>query len=485
MSSQHFFPLTFSFNKRSIILLSLICLLITQSSCKKLIDVSPPVTSLTGASVFTTDANAIGVLTGLYSGLISSSNLSTGFISMSLFPALSADELSVFGTNATYTPYYVNNLNSSANGNIYWNTEYPMLFTINSAIAEISATNSLTPAIRQQLLGEAKFMRAFCYFYLVNMYGDVPLVTDIDYNSNSKLSRTVQAKVFQQIITDLKDAQGLLSVNYLDASLLKMTSERVRPTKWAAAALLARAYLYTGDWGNAEFVSDSIIQMTSLFKLDSLGGVFLKNHPEAIWQLQPVISGYNSQAGLFFTLPTSGPGNSFPVYLNNTLVNSFEAGDMRKQNWTGNVTVAGTTYYYPRKYKVSTLISPAQEYETVLRLGEQYLIRSEARAQQNKLTDAINDLDTIRARAGLAALNNLSTQSAVLNAIYHERQVELFTEWGHRWLDLKRTNTIDAVMGVVTPQKGGTWNPNWKLYPIPQSEIFANPNLVGHQNAGY
>jgi len=484
MPSQLFLLSIPSLKKRSIISLLITFFLITVLGCKKFIDVSPPVTSLTDASVFTTDANAIAALTGLYSGMISSSDLSTGFISMSLLPALSADELSLFATsNTTYAPYYTNNLNSSANGDIYWNTAYPMLFTINSAIAGLNASNSLTPAIRQQLLGEAKFMRAFCYFYLVNMYGDVPLVTDIDYNSNSKLSRSAQANVYQQIIFDLKDAKVFLSGNYLDASLVNVTLERVRPTKWAAAALLARTYLYTGDWENAEIESDSVIKMNSLFSLDTLGGVFLKNGPEAIWQLQPVISGYNSQAGRFFTLPASGPSNSFPVYLSSTLINSFETGDMRMQNWTSNVTVGGATYYFPSKYKVNTLITPPSEYETVLRLGEQYLTRSEARAHQNKLADAVNDLNAIRARAGLSAVNNLITQSDVLNSIYHERQVELFTEWGHRWLDLKRTGLIDATMSVVTPQKGGIWASYKKWYPIPFTEIKNDANLV--QNEGY
>ncbi len=62
-----------------------------------------------------------------------------------------------------------------------------------------------------------------------------------------------------------------------------------------------------------------------------------------------------------------------------------------------------------------------------------------------------------------------------LTALYHERQVELFTEWGHRWLDLKRTKRIDAVMAPVTQQKGGAWNSNWQWYPLPQSEIQTDP----------
>jgi len=116
------------------------------------------------------------------------------------------------------------------------------------------------------------------------------------------------------------------------------------------------------------------------------------------------------------------------------------------------------------------------------------LIRAEAEAQQNDLTDAVSDVNVIRTRAGLAPLvvgvntnNNL-----ILSQILHERQVELFTEWGNRWFDLIRTGTINAVMGTpgnVCQLKGGVWNSNSELYPIPQSEILDDPNLT--QNAGY
>jgi starch-binding outer membrane protein, SusD/RagB family len=71
----------------------------------------------------------------------------------------------------------------------------------------------------------------------------------------------------------------------------------------------------------------------------------------------------------------------------------------------------------------------------------------------------------------------------LLIAILHERQVELFTEWGHRWLDLKRTGNVNAVMSIVTPSKGGTWQATDQLFPIPQGDIDKNPNII--QNSGY
>ena len=459
-------------------------LLIAMSSCKKLVDVNPPITSITGASVYTTDANSISAVTGIYSGMMNT-GIAGGMVSMSLYPGLSADEFSVYGSNATYGPFYTNNLNSSVTGNnIFWDVIYPMIYTINSVISGVGSSNSLTPAIKQQLLGETTFMRAFCYFYLTNLYGDVPLVTGTDYTSNARLARTPQAQVFQQIITDLKTADSLLARNYVDGTLLLSTAERVRPTKWAAAALLARAYLYTGDWADAEIQADSVIANSALYKLGTLSNAFKRDSSEAIWQLQPVaLVGQNTPDALLFILPATGPSvTSFPIYLNNDLVNSFEPGDKRRLNWVDSVVVGGIKYFYAYKYKVNTNTNPVSEYEMVLRLGEVYLIRAEARAQENNLSGASDDLDLIRFRAGLGA-TTATTKDSLLSAIYHERRVELFSEWGHRWFDLRRTGMIDAVMDTAAAKKGGTWASYKGLYPIPISEITLDPNVV--QNSGY
>ncbi len=118
----------------------------------------------------------------------------------------------------------------------------------------------------------------------------------------------------------------------------------------------------------------------------------------------------------------------------------------------------------------------------VLRLAEQYLIRAEARAETGDLTGALDDLNVIRSRAGLAN-STASTQEEILAAILHERQTELFTEWGHRWLDLKRTGNVDDVMPTVAAEKGGSWETTDQFYPVPLSEIDRNPNLT--QTPGY
>jgi hypothetical protein len=120
----------------------------------------------------------------------------------------------------------------------------------------------------------------------------------------------------------------------------------------------------------------------------------------------------------------------------------------------------------------------------VLRLAEQYLIRAEAEANEGDSTDAIDDLNVIRNRA-LLPNYSANVNGSLLSAILHERQVELFTEWGHRWFDLIRTNSADSVMGIIAPLKHGSWNDNndQELYPIPQTARNLDMNLT--QNPGY
>jgi len=465
-----------------------------QTSCRKLIEVDAPVTSVNAANVYANDATAAAVLTGIYTK-ISDQNydltLLDNITGMSLFPSLSADELTLYNlSNPTLLPYYRNDLTSLiASGGVFWNSINPIIFVSNSAIEGLNNSTGLTLAVKQQLLGEAKFMRAFCYFYLVNLYGDVPLATTSDYKINSLLARTPKEQVYQQIIVDLKDAQGLLSSNYLMSDALSSyalgSEERVRPTKWAATSLLARVYLYTEDYVNAEAQATAVISNSSLYSLSSLNNAFLKNSTEAIWQLQPVRTGTQSNTGegALFILPATGPDASdYPVYLSNTIMNSFEIGDQRRANWVDSVITGGITYYFAFKYKIGKTDAATAEYIMIMRLAEQYLIRAEARTQQNNISGAQSDLDEIRARAVLPP-TSANDKASLLTAILHERQIELFTEWGHRWFDLKRTGNIDTEMTKVDSVKGGTWSSFKALYPIPRGEKNLDPNLT--QNIGY
>ncbi|HEY8929563.1 MAG TPA: RagB/SusD family nutrient uptake outer membrane protein [Mucilaginibacter sp.] len=484
------------------VLISVLLLDLGMAGCKKLVEVSAPPTSLSNGNVYQNDKTAISVLTGIYTNISGASFTSPGISSISLYAGLSADELTLFSGAADITQkaFFTNALTSSnvsGSGPDFWTVYYQTIFYANSAIEGLNNSTSLTPAVKQQLLGEAEFIRAFCYFYLVNLYGDVPLVLTTDYKANSSIARSPKSQVYEQIIRDLKDAESKLSSTYLDATLLNSSAERVRPSRWAATAMLAKVYLYygnlTGDaanYTNAESESSLLIGNASLFGLTTLDNTFLNaslGNNEAIWQIQPVAFGQDTPDAAVFVLPPSGPSQAtYTVFLSPQLLNAFENGDQRKSKWISSVTdtVAGTptTYFFAYKYKVNDPNAPVTEYETMLRLGEQYLIRAEVRAQLGEPT-AVDDLNAIRQRAGLAAYSGQVDKASLLNAILHERQVELFTEMGNRWLDLKRTATVDPVMTVVTPMKGGAWNPIQQLYPIPISDMKANPKLV--QNPGY
>jgi hypothetical protein len=477
----------------------IITLILALTSCKKLVEVSPPTTSLASASVYSNNNAASAAVTGIYSQMMGSSSFigtaSSGTMSFGVVAGLSSDELGLYpNSNVILAQAYSNSLKSTPNPLPFWTTLYNFIYLSNSAISGLTTSTAVTPGLKSQLLGESKFLRAFFNFYLINSYGDVPLVSTTSFQQNLQAARAPTSQVYQQIISDLKDAQNLLSDDFLDP-LGNSTSERVRPNKAAATALLARAYLYTGAYDSAETQATKVINNSSKYELvHGLDSVFLKNSNEAIWQLQAIIPGYNTTDGYVYILKTGPNSSSNPVFLSTQLLKSFETGDERAIHWIGVDSSKRTKYYYPFKYKVkggSSSSPPSiSEYLMVLRLAEQYLIRAEARAQQGvgSLSNAAADLNLIRARAGLPPISDIiaSSQPALLSSILHEKQVELFTEWGHRWLDLKRTNTANAVLGSpgnVCQSKGGTWGPNWQLYPLPLTELQTDFKLI--QNPGY
>jgi len=478
--------ITMAVNKEvfPLLLLAIMLTLIT-TSCKKFIEVDAPSTSTTTELVYSSDSKAIAAMTGVYALMSSYSFNGNGFLSLSLSPELSGDNLTLFlTTNSKFTPYYKNILNSQYNGSTTnsWSQLYSIIYNSNAVLEGINSSTKLTITVKNQLLGEAYFVRALCYFYLTNLYGNVPLTLSTDYASSAILPRAAQKSVYDQILTDLKTSKSLISDHYLDSKLAVNTDERLRPNKYTVSALLARTYLYTGDYLNAESEATSIINNTTDYGLVDLNQVFIKNSRESIWSIQPIAIGQNTPEALFYFLPATGPSNSNPAYLSSGLIESFETNDQRKSNWTSQVTIDTVSYYFPTKYRITTYNAPVTEYSVVFRLAEQYLIRAEARVMQNNLSTAKDDIRVIRSRAGLGESPS-KTKEEIIAAILHERRVEYFTEFGARWFDLKRTGKINAVMTIASPLKGTTWNTNAQLYPVPQFDITRNRNLS--QNPGY
>lgn len=437
------------------------------TSCKKFVTIGLPKTELISEAVFKDDLTATSAMSFLYTTMSSGSGI---LGSITYVGGFLADDALLASTEINNQQLYTNNIvstNSIVSG--FWGAYYSNIYKVNSILEGVKNSTSLTASLKIQLEGEAKFLRAFLHLYLRSLFGDVPYVTSTNYLINTRVSRIPRDQVLQKIIEDLKDAQLKLPTDFGFSN-----GERVKPNKWAATALLARAYLYNNNWAGAEAEATTVINNTSLFELSPLDNVFLKNSQESIWQLKPVTTGRNTNEGSIFIL-TSVPTNSA---LRQEFVNAFEVGDNRRVKWVSSITAGSNTYYYPFKYKIRTGATPLNEYSMVLRLAEQYLIRAEARANQDKIFEAQSDLNMIRSRANLA--NTLAgDKTSLLLAVEKERRVELFSEWGHRWIDINRTGRINSVLSPIKPG----WQVTDALFPIPQSEILVNPNMT--QNPGY
>lgn len=459
---------------------------LSGSSCKKAIQVGPSLVAANSSNAFSSNSAAQSVVSGIYTRM-SAGSFFQGSAGISLTMGLAADELiNVSSNNSSLGSFYLNSY-SPINSPPFWSEFYKQLFFCNTAINGISRSSAITDGVKKQLLGEVKFLRAYIYFYAVNLYGTPPLTTSDDYTVNNLLPNSTPDAIYKQVVQDLTDAQAALADNvYVDASG-NVVTDRIRPNKQVASAMLARVYLYLKDWKNAETQASSVIGNANYALVGNLNQVFLKASKETLWALQPVSQLYLNTIDANYLIVNASYAISTQLPLNNNLVKAFETGDARLTNWVGTFTTTSapiTTYYYANKYKVASLSSTiaVTEYPIVMRFAEQYLIRAEARAQQNNLSGAAADINIIRSRASLPN-TAASSQSDILDAIAHERQVELFSEWGHRWFDLKRNNKLDAVMNVVTPQKGGTWNSFEQLMPIPPDDIRADANLK--QNPGY
>ncbi|MBC9931844.1 RagB/SusD family nutrient uptake outer membrane protein [Chitinophaga qingshengii] len=499
--------------KRSTVTVVLAVLLTMAGGCKKLIEIDPPINSVNTGVVLNDPEKITAALSGIYYTLMTNTGtptFSNGH--MTVYGGLLADELYPYSGAAVAVDYqfYTNKLllQNELVQPIFWTCAYKAIYLTNALLENIRLTTApvITDSIKRQLTGECRFARAFCYAYLVNNFGDVPMPLSTAVMEEARQKRQPVEKVREQMVEDLKAAAELLPDNF------NLTQgEKVRPNKYAAIALLARQYLYMGKWEDAVAQATVIIN-SGKFSLTELEKTFGPGSAEAIWQMKHAVEGDGispdmeeprllmPQASLSLLDPASREmmlePDMFreysymfiaPYIMTAQLVQAFEPGDKRLDKWTDSLTAPavapwnGISYRFAAKYPRFTanqeIIPP---YYTVLRLGEQYLIRAEARAHAGDLAGAATDLNTIRSRAGLPATRAASGE-ALLDAVAQERRVELFVEWGHRWFDLKRTGKAADVLGKI-PEKQ-PWSNDKLLLFIPPSEIQNAPALS--QNPGY
>jgi hypothetical protein len=454
----------------------LLVICFANTSCKKLIEVPPnPADRIATGQAFSDSTNVLNVMAGLYSNFtINDAGFAFGIYNggVTAYTALTGDELINLNPNLLHvlTPYYKNSLQSdNAYLSMFWADAYKTIYIVNASFESLPKSTGLSESFRQQVTGEFKTLRAFTYFQLVNIFGGVPIITGTDFRVNSRLPRETEAKVYEFIVADLEAAIKLLKPEY-------PSDGHARPNLFTAKALLAKVYLYLKNWQKAEVLAGEVIDAGLYYLEPDPNRVFLSNSTESIWQYPATDAGFSETNEGYVFNPE--PGNIPDYEMTQDMLNAFETGDLRRTSWVAEADVNGTLYYHPFKYKRRTTDLPGEsEGYIFLRLGEQYLIRAEARANLDQSDDAVEDVNTIRRRAGLGDISFIDKET-LLASIMQERRIELFVEWGNRWFDMKRTNQSNAVFGTKP-----NWQPTDILYPVPKSEILNNTALL--QNPGY
>lgn len=447
-------------------------LVVLFAGCDSFVEVDLPSSQLNTSAVFEDKATANAAMTDIYSKLRDDGFLTGTASGVTVAMSNYTDELTYFGSPTGANQLFYTNTILPANGTTtgWWSFAYNQIYAANTVYDGVNASTKLTQADKDPLMGEALFVRGLVHFYLVSLYGPVPYITTTDYEQNQIVHRMPAPEVYNHIISDLEMAKTLLPTDYFGGT-------RIRPNKFVASALLARVYLYNGNNAEASNAASAVINEAGLYTLEpNFDIAFLKDSPSTIWQLVPQADGRNTNEGASFIFNAGPP--PFAA-LRTELIDAFESGDLRKVHWTRAITSGSNTWYHAYKYKQRSPTASTEEYSIVLRLPEMYLIRAEARARLGELSSAISDLNTIRTLAGLGATTSI-TQQDLLNAILNERRVEMFTEFGHRFFDLKRFGQLDNVLSVLKPD----WDAHENLLPLPESELLLNPNLAP-QNQGY
>ena len=451
-------------------ILLVLMVILSLSCCSEFVEVPLPNSQLTGTTVFESELTANAAMAQIYAQLRDGGILSGLPTGASVRMGLYADELQDY-TNSTISLPIYNNALTADNATVasLWTSSYSQIYNANSVIQGVENATGLPITVKNRVSGEALFVRALVHFYLLQIYGSIPYITGTNYEINRKVTRSSANEVYAAIAKDLESALTRLPENY-------SSSDRAKPNKMVAKAMLARVYLYMNKNTEAANEATAVINSPLYAWETDLNKIFLRNGRTTIWQLASATAVRNSNEGTTFIF-VSGPP---PVCaLRTDFINAFETGDQRKVNWTKAVATGLNTWYHPNKYKLRTATTSSQEYSIVLRLAEQYLIRAEARAKQGDLAGAKEDLNKIRTTAGLPIITSTSA-TEILSEIQKQRRFEFFTEHGHRFFDLKRSGTADVILSV---SKAG-WNSSDSVWPIPELELNANPNLLP-QNVGY
>ncbi|MEM6844688.1 MAG: RagB/SusD family nutrient uptake outer membrane protein [Bacteroidota bacterium] len=493
---------------------SIIIVVAVFSSCSDFLEEDPP-SQLVTEQFYRTEADAIAAINTVYE-VLNSGNLFDGTVN--LMNSVETDEATrgQFGSPTVdfFDQHEIAVDEPAIQG--WWAENYEGINRANLAIANVPSITIIDEELQSRIIGEAKFLRALYYLNLVMAFGDVPLLTEPTSGLGGlNVTRDPASTVFNQIITDFTEAEAVLPETYSSANT-------GRPTLGAAKSMLARTYLYRGDFQNSRDKALEVMMLNRYELLADYADILLpsaKNGPEHIFSVQ-FLDGFEesdmqrlygvNQVGVnpAIEIPDGARGQS-AWSIEQDFFDDFPDTYRKRASFlptlipqadpdiTDQVVIVDTFFIDPHTIKY---FDPDKDGDNssnnfnVIRYADVLLMFAEADNEVNGPTpEGIEALNTVRRRArGIGVLDasgnsvedepsvypdiNISqvTREALREVILEERKWELALEGLRRW-DLLRT-------GRYLDELEGTTERNL-LFPIPQREREINPNLT--QNNGY
>jgi starch-binding outer membrane protein, SusD/RagB family len=488
-------------NRYSPILTSLLLL----TSCSERFLELTPNTQVSTETFYKTASEFRTAVNAAYSALQADGLYASVYSHLAEVPSDNVGILQVGNAQSDFDVFVV----SPANGSLlsFYGASYAGIQRCNVVLNRIDPVTISPTTLKDQFIGEAKFLRALHYFNLVRCFGDVPLILAETTNiqENYEYGRTPVADVYKQIIADLTEAEAKLPVAYT-------ASDIGRATRGAAKALLGKVYLTQKAYPLAVTKLKEVIDLTNagsrVYELapqyrDNFDPAKSNNvgHRESIFEVQFKTGGLGEGSPYGNTTPPFGApatvtgvgnGNGTFMWPTTDIKLAYRNNDLRKTANLDSVRITGVFQTYCKKYLHSAYGTvPFNSFDSdinfpLMRFADVLLMYAEAINEANNGPNAVayEALNRVRRRAfGVTNATvdypaNLSKTDFFL-AVEAERRFELAFE-GHRWFDLLRT---DRAIPVMTA-KGSPIKPHHLLFPIPQAEIDINPSKM-KQNPGY
>lgn len=436
------------------------------TSCESMIEVDLPENKINEKDVYQNITTTKAVLSTIYSNIRDKFFFSKNNSGLAHGLSLYTDELDYLGTSIN--DLYLNTINAdNSNSRLWWDNAYQSIYTINAFINGVSQSSALEKQIKTQLLAEAYTLRALHYQNLIQLYGDIPYTTSTDYTFNTSISKTSYHLALLAIEKDLLQAVELLTYEYRD-------QQRFYVNKAVAELLLVENYLLQKRYNEAQNLSQKIIQ-NSMYSIElNLDQTFKKSAKSTLWQISPLQNTAATPEANLYLFTSLTPTTTV---LSKKLIESFDSNDLRLKHWIKEIPSNGNILYGVYKYKNKT--NNTDEYSIFFRIEQAYFFLAESLYRQDKLTEAVQIINTIRNKRGLDALPLKITKQEFEKQYLIESNKEFFTELGHRFFTLKRLEQLDELSKS---------KPNWRgfhqFFPIPEKQLLINKNL-NPQNNGY